>query len=71
MNDRQASVFVVVGLLMALPACADEKDEQIIGPPPTIGCCWGNVPDDSPARAMVADFVPGNFREFPNAYAMN
>ena len=34
-----------LGLLASLPACADDQPEQIIGPAPTMTCCWGNAPE--------------------------
>ncbi len=37
--------LLALGLLVSLPACAEERDDQIIGPAPTMTCCWGNVPD--------------------------
>jgi len=39
-----AMSLVVVGLLASLPACAQAEGEQIIGTPPSIGCCWGDAP---------------------------
>lgn len=46
--------IAALGMVMWLPACAaQEHDDQIIGPAPTIGCCWGNAPErNSPNFAM-------------------
>jgi hypothetical protein len=51
--------LAAVGLLVSLPACAQAEGEQIIGAPPTVGCCWGNAPSlgspsaDSPELAVA------------------
>ncbi len=46
--------MVAVAMLAALPACAPQPDDQVIGPEPTIGCCWGDAPDPgAPGFARV------------------
>jgi hypothetical protein len=47
------SSLAILGLLVALPACAEDGDVQIIGTPPTLGCCWGNLPDTGDKIAAV------------------
>jgi hypothetical protein len=46
---------LALGLLMSLPACAQERDDQIIGTPPTVGCCWGYAPDGAASVALRPD----------------
>ncbi|HLN23385.1 MAG TPA: hypothetical protein VK558_05310 [Patescibacteria group bacterium] len=54
-----AMSLMAVGLLASLPACAQAEGDQIIGTPPSIGCCWGDAPSlgtpsaDVPALAVA------------------
>lgn len=72
MSHRQLLISVAIGVLSALPACAQDKDDdQIIGPPPTIGCCWGYAPDQSQEPAVVTVSWSGYIGAFPNGGGMN
>jgi hypothetical protein len=41
-----AIALAILMLLAGLPACAQEdgQDDQIVGPPPKLDCCWGYAP---------------------------
>ncbi len=50
------SRLLAFGMLASLPACAQPPGDQVIGPEPKIGCCWGSAPDpDSPAVSRVIE----------------
>ncbi|HIJ62464.1 MAG TPA: hypothetical protein HPQ04_07205 [Rhodospirillaceae bacterium] len=36
---------ILFGLSVMLSACAGEESDQVIGPSPSVGCCWGSVPE--------------------------
>lgn len=47
--------WIIFVALAAVAACADDQAEQVIGPPPAVGCCWGRLPDGQgpvPERPM-------------------